>query len=352
MSVAGEPSAEQRAGGEEPSATRPQPSAAREAKCGALGVTSGLRDSLLDNISDGVYYVDRHRRILYWNRSAERITGFSSDEVLGRSCREGLLMHCDDAGTILCNEHCPLLDTIQDGRAREAHLYLHHKDGHRKPVRICAAPIHDDDGEIIGAVETFHDDSALVHSRQRAAHLLNDSMRDPLTGVGNRRLGDTVLAGWLEDYHRFQRAFGVLFIDIDHFKRVNDSYGHAIGDEALRVVARTLADNTRQGDHVVRWGGEEFVALLGDADATTLAATAERFRMLVSRSGLRAGRNPVELSISLGGTLVAPGDDAATITRRADALLYESKFRGRNLCTLDVDPHLDLGSHRSNQPAG
>ncbi len=308
----------------------------------ALGMTAEIRDALLENLADGVYFVDRQRRILYWNSGAEQITGFSAQEVLGRRCKDRLLNHCDESGTILCGESCPLLATINDGQQREAHVYLHHKDGHRKPVRVCAAAIRDAEGNVIGAVETFHDDSALARTRERACDLLNASMRDPLTGVGNRRLGETVLAGWLEQYRRAGLAFGVLFADVDRFKLVNDRHGHNVGDEALRVIARTFEDNARQGDHVIRWGGEEFVILIANADAATLAAMAERFRMLVTRTRLLAERRHVPLSISLGGTIVAPGDSGELVIRRADALLYESKSGGRNRTTLDVDLQVEV----------
>ncbi len=120
-----------------------------------IGLSAELRDALLENLSDGIYFVDRERRIMYWNRGAERITGFSAEELLGRRCEDMILNHCDGSGTILCGEKCPLLATIRDGQQREAHLYLHHKDGHRKPVRVCAATIHGAEGEVIGAVETF-----------------------------------------------------------------------------------------------------------------------------------------------------------------------------------------------------
>lgn len=303
-----------------------------------IGLDGEIGAALLENLSDGVYFVDRDRRVLYWNRAAERITGFAAGEVLGRRCRDMILNHCDETGTVLCGDRCPLLATILDGRQREAHVYLHHKDGHRKPVRVSAAPLHDAAGEVAGAVETFHDDSALDHSRQRAADLLDASMRDSLTGVGNRRLGETVLAGWLDQHQRFRRPFGVLFADLDHFKLINDRFGHHVGDDALKVVARTFADNIRYGDHVIRWGGEEFVILLADTDAATLTAAAERFRVLVMSARLLAGRRHVPVTISVGGTIVAPGDSADLIIRRADALLYQSKSSGRNRVTLDVDP--------------
>ncbi len=300
-------------------------------------MTEEIRGVLLENLSDGVYFVDRLRHILYWNRAAERITGFAAEEVLGRRCKDAILNHCDDSGTVLCGDKCPLLATIRDGQRREAHVYLHHKDGHRKPVRVFAAAIHDADGEVTGAVETFRDDGALAQSPQRAAQPLDASMRDPLTGVGNRRLGESVLAGWLEQHSRFERRFGVLFADLDYFKLIVDRFGQSVGDEALIVVARTLADNIRDGDHVIRWGGGEFVILVADADAVMLTAAAERFRMLVTRTRLPTGRHHLSLSVSLGGTIVAPGDSAERIVGRADALLYQSKAAGRNRATLDID---------------
>jgi diguanylate cyclase (GGDEF)-like protein/PAS domain S-box-containing protein len=291
----------------------------------------------LENLSDGVYFVDLERRIRYWNKGAERLSGYSASEVLGRRCKDRMLNHCDDAGRILCGKHCPLLATIRDGQHREAHVYLHHKDGHRRPVRVHAAPLRDSDGVIVGAVETFSDDSALIDMRRRADDLQRTSMSDSLTGVGNRRLGETVLAGWVEQHVQSGRSFGVLFVDIDHFKDVNDEFGHEIGDDALKVIARTLTDTSRHQDEVVRWGGEEFLVLLADADHDALATIAERARVLVHRARLFAGRRLVPLSISIGGTLVAPGDSPQLIVRRADALLYDSKTAGRNRVTLDRD---------------
>ena len=302
----------------------------------AAGFSDQMRAAVLENLSDGVYVVDSTRRILYWNKGAEQITGFSAKQVVGRRCKDNILKHCDETGTILCGTRCPLLETITDGKQREAHVYLHHKDGHRKPVRIRAAAIRDTDGNVIGAVETFHDDSALIDTRRRAADLHSASMSDPLTGVGNRRLGEATLAGLIEQHRAFQRPFGVLFADIDQFKQINDRFGHEIGDEALRVIARTLADTSRHDDEVIRWGGEEFLVVLPDATAATLALVAERLRVMVIQTRLFAQRRRVPLRISIGGTLAAPGDTPDLILRRADALLYQSKNAGRNRITLDI----------------
>ncbi len=301
---------------------------------GAAGVDERFRLAVLDNLSDGVYFVDRKRRITYWNKGAERLTGFRADEVVGRSCMDAILNHCDAAGTVLCGKHCPLLDTIRDGDVHEAHVFLQHKEGHRRPVSVRAAPLRDEEGRIVGAVEIFNDDSALLDTRRRAEDLERSAMTDALTGLGNRRLGEITLAGWLEQHHRFDWPFGVLFADIDNFKAINDTCGHEVGDDALRIVARTLVHGARQDDRVVRWGGEEFVVLAAAADAAALEPLAERLRVLVEQSKLFANRLHIPLTVSIGVTPAAPGDDADGIMRRADALLYQAKTAGRNRVVL------------------
>ena len=103
---------------------------------------SGFYRELLDNLYEGVYYVDRQRRITFWNKAAETITGYSRREVLGHKCFQNLLKHVDDQGVSLCLSACPLAQTIQDGQPRSTSVYLHHKDGHRLPVAVRVAPLH------------------------------------------------------------------------------------------------------------------------------------------------------------------------------------------------------------------
>ena len=300
-----------------------------------LGLTEEMRTAVLENLSDGVYFVDRRRRILYWNNGAERITGFAKDEVLGHRCHDNLLNHCDDAGTILCKTRCPLAATMRDGELREAHVYLKHKDGHRKPVRVRAAPVRDADGTVVGAVETFHDDTALFDARQREQELERESMIDPLTGVGNRRLGKSTLAGLVKQFDAAGRSLRAAIRRYRPVQAGQRPFGHDIGDVALRAVARTLAETCRTSDTVARWGGDEFLVLLAEARPRTLELIAERVRALVERSEIATEQGPVPLTVSVGATVVKRGDTPNLIVRRADALLYASKAAGRNRVTLD-----------------
>jgi diguanylate cyclase (GGDEF)-like protein len=135
---------------------------------------------------------------------------------------------------------------------------------------------------------------------------------------------------------RYQWAFGILLIDIDHFKRVNDTYGHLVGDRMLKMIAKTLSANTRSLDLVGRWGGEEFLALIASVDPTHLAAIGNRYRVLVEQSSLpMSGGPPLRTTISLGGTIARGEDTAGSLLERADSLLYRSKVSGRNRVSLD-----------------
>ncbi len=109
--------------------------------------------NIIDNLYDGVYFVDRDRMITYWNKGAERISGYSAGQVIGRRCRDNLLNHVTANGVELCHDHCPLAAVMEDGRPREAEVYLHHADGHRVPVMVRATALRDEGGNIVGAVE-------------------------------------------------------------------------------------------------------------------------------------------------------------------------------------------------------
>ena len=107
---------------------------------------------LLSRLNIGIYFVDRNRKITFWNKGAEEISGYPEDQVKGHSCADGILMHINEKGEVLCNTGCPLHATIQDGKTRDMVVYMKHAKGHRLPVHVTANPIKDKDGEIIGAV--------------------------------------------------------------------------------------------------------------------------------------------------------------------------------------------------------
>jgi diguanylate cyclase (GGDEF)-like protein/PAS domain S-box-containing protein len=297
----------------------------------------GFYRNLLNSISDGVYVVDKERKVVFWNEGAEAITGYGRSEILDTHCYNGKLKHLDQLGNDLCRGKCALALTIEDGGSRQEEVFLHHRDGHRIPVSIRVSPVKDVDGVVVGAVEIFQDVSSRIADIERIEQLQKMAFLDTLTGIASRRYLEMRLKDRLAEMERYNWKFGVLLIDIDHFKLVNDTYGHVVGDRMLTMIAKTLSSNTRSLDLVGRWGGEEFLALIASVDPTHLAAIGNRYRVLVEGSSLPMPEGPpLRSTISLGGTLARGEDTVGSLLERADSLMYRSKVSGRNRVSLDA----------------
>lgn len=291
--------------------------------------------TLLENLPQGVYYVDRNRRIIHWSAAAERITGWRAEEVLGRFCGSGILEHVDEEGNALCGARCPLLMAAQFGAECCSALFLKHRAGHRLPVQIQAAPLRNGQGEIVGMVESFWDNSRQQHLLEEKIRLEKLLLSDPLTGVGNRRAGQEQLQRAIDGHQRYATPTGVVLFDLDYFKQVNDRYGHEAGDSVLRVVADTLALSLRSTDFLARWGGEEFLAALPNTEAPQLPQVVRRLLRMVERSYVEVPGTPIHVTASAGVTTVRLGDTVHSLVERADRMLYAAKHAGRNCLRID-----------------
>jgi diguanylate cyclase (GGDEF)-like protein/PAS domain S-box-containing protein len=301
-----------------------------------ISVDPGFYKSLLDQMSDGVYFVDLDRKILYWNEGAHRLAGYSAEEMIGRHCHDNILCHIDQIGKELCLDGCPLSASITDGDMHEASVFLRHKEGRRVPVLVSVRPLQAADGSIIGAIEIFRDNSADIEARRKTEAMERLAFLDQLTKLPNRRFLGMSVGTALSEYQVHHDPFGVLLIDLDGFKAINDSSGHDCGDRALQEVARTLTGSLRPTDIVGRWGGDEFVAIVGNVNRETLKVLAERCVMLAAETSVpgKDGK-PLALSVSVGAALVRPGKTAEELVQRADELMYESKKNGRNRATTE-----------------
>ncbi len=289
--------------------------------------------NMLENIYEGVYFVDHTRKITFWNKGAERISGFTAEEVVGTCCYNNILNHVDEKGNKLCMAGCPLHLTILDGETREAMVYLHHKSGHRVPIMVKAI-VMEEEGKVIGAVEIFTDLSEKREVLRSMEEYKQLAMKDQLTGVANRRYIDTFIDSKLFEQRGLGITFGVLFLDIDRFKVFNDTYGHDIGDEVLTMVAKTCEGATRSTDLFGRFGGEEFVAVLVGITPEVLEKKAEQIRMLIESSALRINDMNLCVTVSIGATMAMEEDTEQILLKRADELLYRSKVEGRNRVTI------------------
>lgn len=286
--------------------------------------------SVLDNLSEGVYVTNRERKILYWNRTAEQMTGFAAEQVIGSFCYNNILMHVDEKGTSLCHTMCPLARTILDGENRTARVFLHHADGQRIPVIVRINPTFDADGQISGATELFSNDSASLSALERINELEKAAYLDPLTEVGNRRYTETALSKCLTEAGNNHTPYGVLFLDVDNFKPINDTHGHLIGDRVLRMVAKTVQHNLLADDFVGRWGGDEFLVILHNVEADKIMVVANKLRILINTAQLMLDESRIKATVSIGGTAVIGDDSVEALLDRTDQALYAAKSAGRD----------------------
>ncbi len=289
---------------------------------------------IIENLHDGLYFVDKNRVILYWNKAAEQISGFLASEVVGKSCSDNIITHVDSEGNSLCNGMCPLAASISDGVSREAEVYMHHKDGHRIPVSVRVSTLTDEDGNVIGGIELFADISNQRTNELRVKELEKLALLDNLTQLANRNYIDREIKIKFEERKRFNLPFGVLFIDIDHFKKFNDQYGHVLGDDVLKFVANTFVANARPFDLYGRWGGEEFIGIIPNITDGDLENLGNRMRNLVKKSYIIHNNKKLQVTVSVGATIAMENDTLESLMKRVDKLLYQSKAAGRDCLTM------------------
>jgi len=290
-------------------------------------------ERIIENLHDGLYFVNRDRVITYWNKAAEQISGFTANEVVGKSCSDNILTHVDSEGNNLCTGMCPIAATIADGKPREAEVYMHHKDGHRIPVSVRVSTLTDRDGNILGGIELFTDISNQAANELRVKELEKLALLDNLTQLANRNYIEREIQSRFEEKKRFNVPFGILFIDIDHFKKFNDIYGHDVGDDVLKFVSNTFVANARPFDLYGRWGGEEFIGIIRNINGQDLELLGNRLRLLIENSYIIHENEKLYVTISIGATLVNENDTIDSLIKRADTFLYKSKAAGRNCLT-------------------
>jgi diguanylate cyclase (GGDEF)-like protein len=174
--------------------------------------------------------------------------------------------------------------------------------------------------------------------RQRIDELEKLAFLDDLTRIANRRYLELELESRFSEMKRYGLAFGILFMDIDHFNNINDAHGHQVGDMVLKTVSQTLVHNARPYDLFGRWGGEEFMGIIRHATHASLFQIGSRIRLLIEKTYLQTPTALLNLTFSIGGAMAASADTIQSLLKRADDLLYMSKEKGRDCLTMEQNP--------------
>jgi len=266
---------------------------------------------------------DLEHRVVEWNPAAEKMFGYAKHEILGQSAQLLLPSLRDE------------LDTFVSALPSEATA--------RWPIRLTAdaiaksgalvasewaiVPVLDDAGTATGFLATAED----ISERRRAQKLEDLAYQDPVTGMPNRRYFDARLFACVEATRRRADAFGVLYVDIDNFKEINDSHGHLVGDAVLAAVGLRLRVCVRDSDVVARLGGDEFGILLTHVDGGGYVEEVAQRILMSLRRPLTADGNSYRVAASIGAsTFPSDGTDPATLLRKADAAMYRAKKKGKS----------------------
>ena len=297
-------------------------------------IPSAQERVLFDKLLSGVCFLNLDRQITYWNEAAEYFLGYSSGEVLGRP-------YCDWINGLDLS-FVPFFDrragdappSLMPG-AFSSVANLRHKEGYWIPLQVSCFPLLGQKDTVVGAALVFNHAREQQDLENRLSELSRIAYYDALTDIPNRRYLEEKLHEALRLWEEEQRSFAGALGDVDFFKRVNDTYGHDMGDEVLREVASILSRNLRSSDVVGRWGGEEFLILLRNISAEDLVYRLNLLRESVGNTVVRLGDKEISVTISFGATEPRKGETPASLLSRIDDCLYRSKREGRNRVTFE-----------------
>jgi len=289
----------------------------------ALG-EGNILDTILENMPDGFLAVDKDRKIIRTNQSFVNMWGILPEIIQSKSDERALQSVLDklvDPDEFLNRVNSLYTNGNEKSCAEEIAL----KDG--RTFERNSIPLIGLDQKSYGRIWYFRD----VTERK------NLSIIDPLTKLHNRRSFQETINNEIHRANRYKHDLTLLIIDIDHFKRINDTYGHKYGDEVLKKIGKTFIKNTRKSDTVARYGGEEFTIIFPETNLEGAKDKGEIIRLAVRKTHFQPSRGNIEkITISLGTSQYKPNENAHSLIQRADENLYRAKREGRDRQCTDI----------------
>ena len=293
---------------------------------GKKGKLAQLSAEIVKLAEDAVIVIDNQHRIVLFNKGAEEMFGYTDKEVLGKRLDMLMPERFQLQHDVMVEEFgAGSLDTRHMGR-RNRQIYGRRKDGNEFIASSQIMRLGDKNARYYGAV--FRD---ISQSKKTEEELLRLAATDPLTGCFNRREFSLIVEREALRAHRYHHPLSLMMLDLDHFKKLNDKYGHTAGDKVLQRFTTLCVNTLRNVDFFGRWGGEEFVALLRETDIEGAGIIAERLRKIVSENVLTYNDQKIMFTISIGISQFKDGENTIdSPLARADAEVYKVKNDGRN----------------------
>ncbi|MFG0249567.1 MAG: diguanylate cyclase domain-containing protein [Phycisphaeraceae bacterium JB051] len=262
---------------------------------------------VLDTLNDGVYIVSPDRRILYWNKAAEDLTGFAVEDVLGKRCQDGILMHVNPKGCELCNQGCPLTEVIATGHRQQIDVIMHHRRGYRLPVQVKGTPIHGTGGRVIACVEVF---KLQVHTENlfdRVTQTENESLQDPTTKLPNARFIEKTLKIKLTNANHSGESFGMVQLLINKFDQLKSEHSSQLTEKILQITSQSLIANCRVQDTVGRVSENRLVVFTAMQDMDQLKQFANNLEQVLSRCTCELGDERLNITVNVQSQMIQPG---------------------------------------------
>jgi len=278
----------------------------------------GIFRTVLESLQTGVYVVGTDGKVLFWNDGAENITGFRRHEVIGRSCNENILPHCDKRSCALCGVPCPLANAIREGKPSETQMHLRHKMGHRVPVQIWTVPFRDKTGSIAGVAESFNEQRTDYETENSRLSLAAHGCLDAVTGVMNRALTHSYLREHFAFFTEYDLPFGVLTIRLEELDRFRVEHGREAGEDILHVVASNMKRALGTAGFLGRWSDDEFVAITPNCTFAELTRAGDSVQNSVNSSEIKWWGDLLSVTVSLGRAMVEAGDGIESLLERAE----------------------------------
>lgn len=285
--------------------------------------TNILLSTAIETVTDAVEITDSEARYLYVNSAFERVTGYTRQEAIGRT--PAALLRSDRHDKSFYQD---MFNTVRQGQVWQGLYTSRRKSGSPLDLEVTLSPILNETGKLTHIVAVKRE---LSKPQQTSESLYYHAFYDHLTGLPNRVLFQDRLTSALSNLRRNQCLLSAMFLDMDYFKGVNDTLGHAMGDRVLQQAATRIQRCIRAGETLSRWGGDEFVLLLPNLHRKDDAARVAQRILTAIGSVFEVGGHCFRLSISIGIAFSPQdGQDAETLLNNADAALYEAKESGRN----------------------
>lgn len=312
---------------------------------------------LAENMADIVWKTDARMRFTYISSADQKLRGFARDEVIGTTVRDNLTPQGQALFDKAVQQNAGMNLQPKNGQVQKYEWPMRHKNQSEIWIEMTSVPIYGSDGHVNGfqgmgrditgrrqheatLLESHHQLEAQLQAAAEEKSVLQElATRDALTGLYNRRFLDAALSRELARSTRDGKPLAAIMIDLDHFKNVNDQYGHAAGDEVLVALAELLKRGARESDLICRHGGEEFVVIMPNMSANQALDRVESWRKQLEQTRVVYGKFQIAITLS-AGIAVFPdhGDNPSQLLANADHMLYRSKESGRNrisVCTLE-----------------